>query len=32
MYRAMPPTGLGDAVGVEPVGRRGERTAERLAG
>lgn len=32
IYHAMPPTGLGEAHGVEPVGRRGERAAERLAG
>ncbi|MFF1556243.1 DUF4188 domain-containing protein [Streptomyces sp. NPDC058279] len=32
IYHAMPPTGLGKAHGVVPVGRRGERAAERLAG
>ncbi|GAA0435285.1 DUF4188 domain-containing protein [Streptomyces luteireticuli] len=32
IYHGMPPTGLGEAYGVEPVGRRGERAAERLAG
>ncbi|GAA2682983.1 DUF4188 domain-containing protein [Streptomyces lunalinharesii] len=32
IYHGMPPTGLGAAHGVEPVGRRGERAAERLAG
>ncbi|MEU3653376.1 DUF4188 domain-containing protein [Streptomyces sp. NPDC032161] len=32
IYHAMPPTGLGEAHGVEPVGRRGERAAERLTG
>ncbi|MFD8542556.1 DUF4188 domain-containing protein [Streptomyces sp. NPDC059649] len=32
IYHGMPPTGLGAAYGVEPVGRRGERAAERLAG
>lgn len=31
IYVDMPPTGLGAAWGVEPVGRRGERAAERLA-
>ncbi|MCS0635832.1 DUF4188 domain-containing protein [Streptomyces sp. LP05-1] len=32
VYHAMPPTGLGEAYGIQPVGRRGERAAERLAG
>ncbi|MBB5936202.1 DUF4188 domain-containing protein [Streptomyces zagrosensis] len=32
IYNAMPPIGLGEAHGVEPVGRRGERAADRLAG
>ncbi|MEU5427902.1 DUF4188 domain-containing protein [Streptomyces olivoreticuli] len=32
IYSGMPPTGLGEAHGVEPVGRRGERAADRLAG
>ncbi len=32
IYSGMPPTGLGAAHGVEPVGRRGERASERLAG
>ncbi len=32
IYHGMPPTGLGEAYGIEPVGRRGERAAERLAG
>ncbi|MGF1428380.1 DUF4188 domain-containing protein [Kitasatospora sp. LaBMicrA B282] len=32
IYHAMPPTGLGRAYGVEPVARRGERAADRLAG
>ncbi|MCA6091392.1 DUF4188 domain-containing protein [Streptomyces sp. SCA3-4] len=31
VYVDMPPTGLGAAWGVEPVGRRGERAAQRLA-
>ncbi|MER0245140.1 DUF4188 domain-containing protein [Streptomyces sp. HSW2009] len=31
IYHAMPPTGLGAAYGVEPVARRGERAAQRLA-
>ncbi|MFE6777145.1 DUF4188 domain-containing protein [Streptomyces sp. NPDC057702] len=30
IYHAMPPMGLGQAYGVEPVGRRGERAAQRL--
>ncbi|MBC3982985.1 DUF4188 domain-containing protein [Streptomyces sp. AC536] len=32
IYHAMPPFGLGEAHGVEPVARRGERAAQRLAG
>ncbi|MEV6018478.1 MULTISPECIES: DUF4188 domain-containing protein [unclassified Streptomyces] len=32
VYVDMPPTGLGEAWGVEPVERRGERAAQRLAG
>ncbi|KJY41987.1 hypothetical protein VR41_09800 [Streptomyces sp. NRRL B-1568] len=31
IYVDMPPAGLGAAWGVEPVGRRGERAAQRLA-
>ncbi|MGK5630230.1 DUF4188 domain-containing protein [Streptomyces sp. URMC 123] len=31
IYVDMPPAGLGAAWGLEPVGRRGERAAERLA-
>ncbi|MEU7133400.1 DUF4188 domain-containing protein [Streptomyces sp. NPDC046261] len=31
VYLDMPPAGLGAAWGVEPVGRRGERAAQRLA-
>ncbi|MFJ7151442.1 DUF4188 domain-containing protein [Streptomyces sp. NPDC100445] len=31
VYVDMPPAGLGAAWGVEPVGRRGERAAQRLA-
>ncbi|MGW7193838.1 DUF4188 domain-containing protein, partial [Streptomyces sp. NPDC054838] len=31
VYVDMPPTGLGAAWGVEPVSRRGERAAQRLA-
>ncbi|MFH8347650.1 DUF4188 domain-containing protein [Streptomyces sp. NPDC018045] len=31
VYIDMPPTGLAAAWGVEPVGRRGERAAQRLA-
>ncbi|MFF4601278.1 DUF4188 domain-containing protein [Streptomyces sp. NPDC001339] len=31
VYVDMPPSGLGAARGVVPVGRRGERAAERLA-
>ncbi|MFE1292421.1 DUF4188 domain-containing protein [Streptomyces sp. NPDC058751] len=30
VYVDMPPTGLGAAWGVEPVGRRGDRAAQRL--
>ncbi|MFE4698214.1 DUF4188 domain-containing protein [Streptomyces sp. NPDC001935] len=32
IYVDMPPSGLGAAWGVEPVERRGERAAQRLAG
>ncbi|GHB80032.1 hypothetical protein GCM10010347_58310 [Streptomyces cirratus] len=32
VYVDMPAAGLGAAWGVEPVGRRGERAAQRLAG
>ncbi len=32
VYHGMPPFGLGEAHGVEPVARRGERAAQRLAG
>ncbi|UNO39746.1 DUF4188 domain-containing protein [Streptomyces sp. MST-110588] len=31
IYVAMPPSGLGRAYGTVPVGRRGERAADRLA-
>ncbi|WEV25709.1 DUF4188 domain-containing protein [Streptomyces sp. 71268] len=31
IYHGMPPFGLGEAHGVEPVARRGERAAQRLA-
>ncbi|MFI1972564.1 hypothetical protein BLA24_08160 [Streptomyces cinnamoneus] len=31
VYVDMPPAGLGAAWGVEPVGRRGERAAQRMA-
>ncbi|WP_422125626.1 monooxygenase family protein [Streptomyces caatingaensis] len=32
VYVDMPPAGLAEVRGVEPVGRRGERAAQRLAG